>query len=517
MNRRVTGARILRVAAAVVAVATVAVGAAWAYDVFCRERTPEFVGDYRAIARDVPSGPVAMLCDDAGDVSPIERTKLAVLDWELFPDAVLPIAKSALAEWNGVVVDSVHVSDRRKMLFERASFVPLASNGSAAVWGRRGKECVPRPRDGGVSLAREFGGALAALALLVYSWVAARGGAFRFKVLDLSLAALAFAVLSAVSLKVGFSAPNGFAVYAGKAKLLLAAGGVPQGFWASPEFAVCQPSYPPGMVFPAIVSFAVSGGFGESLLQLFVPLALALLFLEIIGEGPRSPIRTLIALSFVLSPLTIKMATGYYAEPMAALLVAMGLNAIERGQSMRGWTLVGVAALFRSECLLLATALLFCGCIGHATGKNDLKWRWCAVLCLFPGVAWVAFTLLQGACVQGFDFLSFPSLHRVGIAVRGAFSSILLLRNGIAPVCLAAIVATISVVHRERMLAKNGLAVSFVALSAGIAILGFNESKYYAWIIDNVMPRYVWLCALPLFWCKDYVSSSDNVTKLDII
>ena len=133
-----------------VAVATVAVGAARVYDVFCRERTPEFVGDYRAIARDVPSGPVAMLCDDAGDVSPIERTKLAVLDWELFPDAVLPIEKSALAEWNGVVVDSVHVSDRRKMLFERASFVPLASNGSAAVWGRRGKECVPRPRGRGV-------------------------------------------------------------------------------------------------------------------------------------------------------------------------------------------------------------------------------------------------------------------------------------------------------------------------------------------------------------------------------
>jgi hypothetical protein len=74
-------------------------------------------------------------------------------------------------------------------------------------------------------------------------------------------------------------------------------------FWTSPEFAVCQPSYPPGMVCPAIVSFAVSGGFGESLLQLFVPLAQALLFLEIVGEGPRSPIRSLIALSFVLSPL----------------------------------------------------------------------------------------------------------------------------------------------------------------------------------------------------------------------
>lgn len=502
MNRRVTGSRILWVATAAVAVATVAVGAARVYDVFCRERTPEFVGDYRAIARDVPSGPVAMLCDDAGDVSPIERTKLAVLDWELFPDAVLPIEKSALAEWNGVVVDSVHVSDRRKMLFERASFVPLASNGSATVWGRRGKECAPRPRNGGVSPAREFGGAFAVLAALVLLWAVARGGGFHFKVLDLSLAAIAFAVLSAVSLKVGFSAPNGFAVYAGKAKLFLAAGGVPQGFWTSPEFAVCQPSYPPGMVCPAIVSFAVSGGFGESLLQLFVPLVLALLFLEIVGEGPRSPIRSLIALSFVLSPLAMRMAAGYYAEPMAALLVAMGLNAVKRGQSMRGWALVGVAALFRLECLILSAVLLLCFSFRREAGKNDSGW-WCrAVLCLSPGVAWNVLAMLHGAHVQGFDFFSLPSPHRICAAAASAFSSVLVPRNGILPVCMAAIAAATSIAHGERMLARKGIAAFFIALSAGVADMGFNESVNFAWIADNVIPRYAWLCAAPLFfWC----------------
>ena len=498
MNRRVTGARMLWVAAAAVAVATVAIGMARVYDAFFREQAPEFIDDYRAIARDVPSGPVAMLCDDADDVSPVERTKLAVLDWELFPDAVLPIEKPELAEWDGAVVDSVHVSDRRKKLFEEASFVPLASNGSATVWGRRGKEVLRRPCAGGVSRAREFGGALAVLAVLVFSWAAVRGGGFRFKVLDLSLAAFALAVLSAVSLKVGFSAPNGFADYAGKAKLFLAAGGVPQGFWAGPGFAVCQPSYPPGMVFPAIVSFAVSGGFGENLLQLFVPLALALLFLEIVGEEPRSPIRSLIALSFVLSPLAMKMAAGYYAEPMAALFVAMGLNAIKRGQSMRGWALVGVAALFRLECLVLAVALLLCDSVCRETGKNDLKWWWRAALCLSPGVAWNIFAMLQGAHVQSFDFLSFPSPHRVCAAAKGAFASVLFLRNGLVPLCLVAIAVAISIVHGERILARKWLLACFAALLAGIAILGFNESAHYAWIVDNVMPRFVWLCALPL-------------------
>ena len=498
MNRRVTGVRILWAAAAMVAVATVAFGVARVYDAFCREQTPEFISDYRAIARDVPSGPVAMLCNDADDVSPIERTKLAVLDWELFPDAVRPIVQSSLAGWNGTVVDSVHVSDRRKKLFEKAAFVPLASNGSATVWVRRTKEIRHRPCCVGVSRAREAGGSLVVLALLVFSWVAARSGGFHFKVLDLSLAALAFAVLSAVSLQVGFSAPNGFAVYAGKAKLFLAAGGVPQGFWTSPEFAVCQPSYPPGMVFPAIVSFAVSSGFGENLLQLFIPLALALLFLEIVEEGPHSPIRSLLALSFVLSPLAMKMAAGYYAEPMAALLMAMGLNAVKRGRSMRGWALVGVAALFRLECLVLAAALLLCGGVCRESGKNDLKWWLRAALCLSPGVVWNVFAMLHGAPVQGFDFFSFPSPHRICVASESAFASVLLLRNGLLSACLAALVAVMSVAHGERMLARKGLVACFVALLAGVVVLGFNESAHYEWIVDNVMPRYAWLCALPL-------------------
>ncbi len=397
-------------------------------------------------------------------------------------------------------MDSVHVSDRRKKLFEKASFVPLASNGSATVWGKRKEGDARRSFGGAVSRAREFGGALAVLAVLVISWAAVRCGGFHFNVLDLSLAVLEFAVLSAVSLKVGFSAPNGFAVYAGKAKLFLAAGGVPQAFWTSPEFAVCQPSYPPGMAFPAFVSFAVAGGFGENLLQLFVPLALALLFLEIVGEGPHSPIRSLIALSFVLSPLGMKMAAGYYAEPMAALFVAMGLNAIKRGRSMRGWALVGVAALFRLECLVLAVALLLCGNVRLESGKNDLKWWWRAVLCLSPGVAWNVFAMLQGAYVQGFDFHSFPSPHRISVAAESAFASVWLLRDGLLPVCLAALVAVTSVAHGERMPAKKGLVACFAALLAGVAVLGFDESAHYAWIVDNVMPRFAWLCILPMFF-----------------
>jgi hypothetical protein len=57
-----------------------------------------------------------------------------------------------------------------------------------------------------------------------------------------------------------------------------------------------------------------------------------------------------------------------------------------------------------------------------------------------------------------------------------------------------------SVDHGERILARKGLAACFVALLTGIAILGFNESMYYEWIVDNVMPRYAWLCALPLLF-----------------
>ena len=49
-------------------------------------------------------------------------------------------------------------------------------------------------------------------------------------------------------------------------------------------------------------------------------------------------------LSGVAKVLTAEAAAldHQLAEPMAALLVAMGLNAVKRGRSMRGWALVGV-------------------------------------------------------------------------------------------------------------------------------------------------------------------------------
>ena len=56
------------------------------------------------------------------------------------------------------------------------------------------------------------------------------------------------------------------------------------------------------------------------------------------------------------------------------------------------------------------------------------------------------------------------------------------------------------------VLPRAGLAACFVALLAGVALLGFNESAHCAWIVDNVMPRFVWLCALPLL-------SSAKVTR----
>ena len=170
----------------------------------------------------------------------------------------------------------------------------------------------------------------------------------------------------------------------------------------------------------------------------------------------------------------------------------------KRGRSMRGWALVGAAALFRLECLVLAAALLLCGGVCRESGKNDLKWWLRTALCLSPGVAWNVFAILHGAHVQGFDFFSFPSPHRICVASENAFASVLFLRNGLVPLCLVAIAVAISIVYGERILARKWLLACFAALLAGIAILGFNESAHYAWIVDNVMPRFVWLCALPL-------------------
>ena len=141
----------------------------------------------------------------------------------------------------------------------------------------------------------------------------------------------------------------------------------------------------------------------------------------------------------------------------------------KRGRSMRGWALVGAAALFRLECLVLAAALLLCGGVCRESGKNDLKWWLRTALCLSPGVAWNVFAILHGAHVQGFDFFSFPSPHRICVASESAFASVLFLRNGLVPLCLVAIAVAISIVHGERILARKWLLACFAALLAGIA------------------------------------------------
>ena len=117
---------------------------------------------------------------------------------------------------------------------------------------------------------------------------------------------------------------------------------------------------------------------------------------------------------------------------------------------------------------------------------------------LFISSACMALSIMLSSGPSATDFFSFPSPRRICVAAESAFASVLLLRNGLVPLCLVAIAVAISIVHGERILARKWLLACFAALLAGIAILGFNESAHYAWIVDNVMPRFVWLCALPL-------------------
>ena len=467
------------------------------YEIFDHAQTPDYAKEYRAIAHDIPFGPVAMLCGHAKDISPIERTKLALLDWEIFPDIVLPIDDSMLAGWTGSVVVSSHISKLKKRYLEESFFVPVAGNGSATIWGRPCDSIDHRPCRPEVSRLREVGGMFVVLIILVVIWLFARSDGSHFKVSKLFVALFVFFLLSALALLVGFPAPNGFAVYAGKAKLFLAAGGIPQGFWNDPAFAVCQPSYPIGMVIPAIVLYGISGAFGETWIQVIVPLVLSLLFLEIIGDGRQSLLRTAVALSFVLSPLAIKLAVGYYAEPMAALLIAMGIKALRCKRILRGWALIGMASLFRMECLLVdIAALLSIGSIYLGDNRKGFcsmtRWSMSSVVCLLPGVMWNSFCLVQGAHVQGFDFYNMPSLERVALAGKAMLSAIVAIENGIGA-SFTLLVGAAFCSLGGRILSQRIFIVFFCSLVVGIVALGFNGSDHFLWILENVAPRYVWL------------------------
>lgn len=444
---------------------------------------PDDAPSYAGLVSGLVGSRIGYTVIDPADLSPAERDRAIRMSWEVAPGEIVPISTNDVANWTGAVISPRCVPPTHGALFQRLGFETLAYNDDAVLRARTDSVVVPSETDTKSGSVGGLLGTAAALVILLAAWLVMRTGQ-RPSLAAFIFAFLVFVVLSVVSLGVGLTAPNGLAVYAGKARLFLLAHGIPEGFWRSSGFAVYQPSYPIAMMFPALAAFSV-GGFDTCWLQLFVPCVLALLFLEI---SPRIRVVPLaLSLGLTLGPCAQTLATGFYAEPLCALLLVMGWKAVSGGRPRRGWILVGLSGLVRQEGVLIAFALwLYDSIQCHRINVKDLLW---AVL---PGILWMILVGLLGARVQGFAFDGLDSglVSKAGAAVLG---EVVTPRSGGWLVVLS----LLALLVEKRPFVCPLLLVVLLACVFAVA-MGFAVTAHADWILETFTERYLWLSAILL-------------------
>lgn len=421
---------------------------------------------------------IGVMCTSADAVDSVDRARLIAVSWACSPHPPLAIDISDVAVWPSVIVSSVFLSASDRRCIRDAGYGEVASNEFAIAWTNAGVAPTDPPVK--VSPLRESIGVVVVLAamLMLWAWWRRFNGALPSKWV-FCCAAIVFVMLSTLTLMHTLTSPNGLGVYAGKAKLFLMSGGIPAGFFTSPEYAIYQPSYPPGLTLAALLAYVVSWACGDWLVQLIVPFALSLLFLELADRTSRI-VAIAVALAMVSLPVAIKMAGGFYAEPLAALVLAMGLHRVWRQGDWAGWLMVGASGLFRHECIVLVVALWF----AEKLLGTGAKWRNLAVAAAFS-FAWESFACLAGARVYDFDFCSLPSVRRFILALAAAFSW----------KAVAAIVVLCAAGGRR---CGHVAVASLLFLLASALLASFNVTPHFEWFLANMMPRVAWLAVVPL-------------------
>lgn len=328
----------------------------------------EHVPAYADIVAGLVGEEIGYLVENPLDIRPIDRTRIIHMNWEVAPGAITPITIEEIGEWRGAIVCPANAMSQIESCYEQNGFAIMAHNEFAALRAR--SELFVEPRESHSEAKGTIEGILGvtvALAALFIFWHLARVRLPHHPILFFA-ALTVFVALSSVALQFGLTAPNGLATYAGKARLFILAHGIPDGFWSSCAYSVYQPSYPLAMVVFAFVAFGVSGSFDVFWLQLFVPFVLSLIFVELSG---RRLVAFMLAASYVLCPLAIKLAIGFYAEPLCALVLILGWKNLRVGKPAVGWMLIGMAGLVRHEGLLVAVTLSSV----YMISKRSFKWN----------------------------------------------------------------------------------------------------------------------------------------------
>lgn len=447
--------------------------------------------DYADIVAGMKGRRLGYVASDALDIDPTDRKRVIYMSWEVSPGTVTPISPGGAASWRGPIVGPAGATPDAEDGYERNGFFVVARNESAVLRSRVVVDAHPREEHAQRDFScLGFVGALASVGLLGMVWYCLHPGKSPSPV-SVVLGVAVFVMLSSAALRYGLTSPNGLATYGGKAKLFLLSHGVPHGFFSDPAYAVYQPSYPPGMVLPPLVAFAV-GGCGTAWIQLFVPFVLALLFVELVPKPTLASIA--LAAAYVLCPVAQQLAIGFYAEPLCALLMALGCGNLRSGRSSLGWAVVGLAGIVRPEGLLLAMILWM------VMSLTERRWRWLDFVMVFsPGAMWQFMVAIAGARLQGFNFSGRPSL---GVIVKAAQ---VVVGHHALDFEVGGVVwmALMFVLSRSCRRGGAGLLAFAGAVASGIVLVAFTASRHVDWIVETVFDRYLWLsCAVLMCFAK---------------
>lgn len=426
------------------------------------------------------------------------------MTWERAPAPIATVAAKGDLKEVDVVLASRWIPRPAQEWLGEAGFSVSATNEFVCTWSGAG--AVGRDAEVGapcVSRAREILALAVELALMLFAVVLVsplRNIGKR----QIAAATLVAVAMGAVALSHPLLAPNGLGTYGGRARLLYECGGIPSAFLESAEGSVLQPSYPPGLALLAYLHFALSGGCGDRLVQMIVVFAMSLVCLSMARRAEKWTDAIPAAL-FCVSPLAIRMTSGFYAEPFVALLLVLGWQTMGSGRLFVGALVMGMAGLFRLEAGAAAVIFAACGCVVRGNFRTKLI---VVVSAVVPTLIWIATCRLLGyGGLTDWNVTMMPRFEQVVYAA-------LVVLNSLWKQAIPVFVLLFLVRPDGRMVCSREVLLCILPVALlGCAIplvCGFYDAPYAKWMMDNTIPWLIWyLLPVPMFVMVSQLSSHD--------
>lgn len=220
-----------------------------------------------------------------------------------------------------------------------------------------------------------------------------------------TVACALFAYYGAMALSHTFVSPNGLGTVGGKAKLMYLAKGLPPGYFTDYGYSTYQPTYPPGAASLVLWCYSIAGGCGEWLTQLVtcVPLSMIGAFMFVKAKSCQQRI---LLLSFLISPLSLRLASQTYPECFVATCAIVGWRLIVRSNtSWIGWVVLGAGGWYKNEGVVYYLSIA-----AAVFAFTDKRKRSAVLLGIAAGailpLCWHIFSWMSGGVLDGYTALA---------------------------------------------------------------------------------------------------------------